>query len=85
MSLQPGAPPVEALSAGAGNLDDFDFRLHAARVSQASAAWKGTYGRRSILFRTIRSAWWKVAGYLSGLSSPSVTLSSTARASSPRS
>src|SRR5664279_913714 len=53
--------------------------------SQARAAWNGTYGSRSILFRTIKSAWWNVAGYLSGLSSPSVTLSSTARASSPRS
>src|SRR5450759_2292559 len=36
--------------------------------SRASSMENGTYGSRSILLSTIRSAWWKVAGYLSGLS-----------------
>ena len=51
----------------------------------ASSETPGRCGSRSILVTRTRSALWNITGYLSGLSSPSVTDSTTTLAAWPRS
>ena len=54
-----------------------------ARASQRSTS-KSTYGSRSVLLTTTRSAAANIPGYFSGLSSPSVTEMTTTLRDSPR-
>jgi len=56
-----------------------------ATCSRTAAMSNGTYGRRSIFVTTVTAAFAKIAGYLNGLSSPSVTDRRTILKSSPRS
>ena len=60
-------------------------RLRLRAWSSSRRRSKSTWGRRSILLTTTRSAAANMVGYFSGLSSPSVTEMTTTRACSPTS
>jgi hypothetical protein len=80
---QPVQPGLHAFTRGGGQLQDGDAGVDAARVQRATS--KLRCGSRSILLRIISCAAANMSGYLSGLSSPSVTDRMATLASSPRS
>ena len=85
-ALDPGQPVVHAGAAGGRDLQDLDRRVDAPRIgSRQRSTSKLRCGSRSTLFSSISDAAWNMSGYLSGLSSPSVTDSTTTLCASPRS
>ena len=82
---EPHEPMIETGSRPGGHFQNLDSGPDRLDVPQRRGRSNSTASARSIFVMIATSAVLKIVGYLSGLSSPSVTENSTSRSSSPRS